>query len=320
MKIFYSALFVLSLLFVGYTESKAQQDAQFNQYMFNTLYYNPAFAGVEGLTTISAIHRSQWAGYRTTSNMRGAPTTNMVSLNTVFSTIRTGVGLHIVEDDHGPLKNMEIQLSGSHHVRLNDKTKLSLGARLGIFSQTIDFDQYMAIDPDDPLLGSGRESQVRPDLSVGAFIRNEKWYAGVSVTRLLPTEFDFGVSEMRNPLANHLYTTFGYDYEANFNLVLTPSFLVKTDFITYQFELGGLATYKEKMWGGLFYRQQESVYAIVGYGLTKDNSLKLNYSVDLTIQGREAKAATSHEVMIIYSLPVVTDAAQKIIRTPRFRL
>ena len=35
--------------------SYAQQDAQFSQYMFNTLYYNPGFAGTEGLTRFTLI-------------------------------------------------------------------------------------------------------------------------------------------------------------------------------------------------------------------------------------------------------------------------
>jgi type IX secretion system PorP/SprF family membrane protein len=60
----------------------AQQDPQFSQYMFNTIYYNPAFSGVEGLTKITALHRSQWLGYTPTYGDGGAPTTTDYVHNT----------------------------------------------------------------------------------------------------------------------------------------------------------------------------------------------------------------------------------------------
>ena len=41
----------------------AQQDPQFTQYMFNNLYLTPAYAGVDGVTQMTAFHRSQWLGY-----------------------------------------------------------------------------------------------------------------------------------------------------------------------------------------------------------------------------------------------------------------
>ena len=58
----------------------AQQDPQFSQYMFNTLYYNPGFAGVDGVTKLTAMHRSQWTGYQPTVGGGGAPITQIVSM------------------------------------------------------------------------------------------------------------------------------------------------------------------------------------------------------------------------------------------------
>jgi len=59
---------------------QAQQDAQFTQYMFNTIYYNPAYAGVEGVTRFSAIHRTQWLGFSTSFDGPGGnPQTQVIS-------------------------------------------------------------------------------------------------------------------------------------------------------------------------------------------------------------------------------------------------
>lgn len=54
------------LLLLASSESWAQQDPQFTQYMFNNFYFNPAFAGTDGETRFTAMHRSQWLGYSAT--------------------------------------------------------------------------------------------------------------------------------------------------------------------------------------------------------------------------------------------------------------
>ena len=38
----------------------AQQDAQYTQYMYNTVSVNPAYAGSRGQMSIAALYRTQW--------------------------------------------------------------------------------------------------------------------------------------------------------------------------------------------------------------------------------------------------------------------
>ena len=61
-----SILFVLLTLAFQY--ASAQQRAQFSQYMFNGLFYNPGNAGIEGVTRATVITRRQWAGYAKSDN------------------------------------------------------------------------------------------------------------------------------------------------------------------------------------------------------------------------------------------------------------
>lgn len=53
----------------------AQQDAQYTQYMFNTMSVNPAYAGSRGQLSIAALYRSQWVG------LDGAPKTQTLNLH-----------------------------------------------------------------------------------------------------------------------------------------------------------------------------------------------------------------------------------------------
>ncbi|MDQ3395404.1 MAG: type IX secretion system membrane protein PorP/SprF [Bacteroidota bacterium] len=315
-KIFYPFL-IIGILFCS-GPLLAQQDAQFSQYMFNGIYYNPAFAGVEGVTQFTGVFRSQWTGYEPTLGGGGAPTTQLFTLNTPILRLRSGFGFHAVNDQLGALSNQQIQVSYAYHLGLPN-SKLSFGIRSGIFSKAIDFNKYRWNDPNDINNLDSRVSDIKPDLAVGMFYRAEKLYAGVSYNHIIKAEFDFGSDALRNPLVSHMYLTAGYDYEYNYNLIITPSVLIKTDLNTYSIEGGVMGTYNNKMWGGLNYRDGDSFIAILGYALLKDNSLKAGYAFDLVVRAQEAKRPTSHEFLMSYTLPVVSAGGKKIVRTPRFR-
>lgn len=297
---------------------QAQQDIQFSQYMYNLTYYNPAYAGIEGVAKVSAFHRNQWLGYSPTTGGGVAPTTQMIVMNAPIFRINSGIGLHVSHDQLGPMSNLEAQVAYAYHLGLGN-SKLSFGLRAGAFSQVFDFNQYVVVNPDEPVLREGRESQIRPDLAMGVFLRAEKYFAGVSFTHLLRSEFDFGSDQLRNALENHMYIVGGYDYEVNYNFVLTPSVLVKTDFATYSFDLSVVGTYNDKIWGGLSFRQSDAIAALFGYSFLDDNALRVGYAFDYIVTGQDAKMATSHELMLSYTLPMASGAGKKIIRTPRFR-
>ena len=214
----------LVMLFAG--RSFAQQDPQFTQYMFNTLYYNPGFAGVDGITKITLMHRSQWLGYSPTLGGGGAPTTQILSMTAPIYKLNSGFGAYVVNDRLGLLTNQEIQLSYAYHLGLKD-AKLSFGMRAGAYAQTIS-PGYKSIQPNDPAIPYDGGSQVLPDLAVGVFFRKEKYYAGVSFNHLTKPTFDFGTSA-RSPLHSHLYVTGGYFYELNFDVKLQFTTLIQSD-------------------------------------------------------------------------------------------
>ena len=295
-----------------------QQDPHFSQYMFNDLYNNPAYSGVMGVTNLSLLYRSQWTGYTGTFDDGGAPNTFIANFNTPIFKLRSGAGFYFVNDRIGPQNNIQFMGSYAYHLTVGNG-KLSLGVRAGVFGQAIDWEQYRPVNKFDPLLQNGKESQYRPDMGVGIYYKAENYYGGVSLNHILNAEFDFGSDSLKNALENSMIISGGYRYELNYDVILTPSLLVKTDFVSYSFDISVLATYREKFWGGLSYRQSEAVVALLGINLLKDKSLKLGYSFDYVIQAQKAKQATSHELLLSYNMPAVSGGGKKIIRTPRFR-
>lgn len=294
----------------------AQQDPQFSQYMFNTIYYNPGFSGVEGVTKMTALYRSQWTGYTPTYGDGGAPTTQLITFTTPIYKLNSGFGGYIVHDNLGPYNNLEAQASYAYHIGIKN-SKLSLGVRTGILSQTINANYFRAVDP-EPFLSGGSQSQIKPDFAVGAFWRSEKFYFGASFNHLTHATFSFGQS-IRNPLKTHSYITGGYTYEVNFDLKFQFSTLIQTDFTTTTANISAIAYLKDTMWGGLSFRQGDAAILMLGYSFLKDKSLKLGYSLDYIVKDQAAKQPTSQEIMLMYELPTHVGPGKKVVRTPRYR-
>ncbi|MBS1486225.1 MAG: type IX secretion system membrane protein PorP/SprF [Bacteroidetes bacterium] len=304
------------LLLVRASFAWAQQDPQFTQYMFNNLYYNPGFSGVEGVTKITALHRSQWLGYAPTYGDGGAPTTQLITFTTPIYKLNSGFGSYIVHDNLANFNNLEAQASYAYHLGIKN-SKLSFGVRAGIFSQTINTNFYRSVDPEG-FENQGSLTQIKPDLAAGVFWRKEKFYVGTSFNHLTGGSFNFGKG-ISNPLQTHGYFTAGYTHEVNFDLKFLFTTLVQSDFVKTTTNLSAIAYLKDTMWGGLSFRQGDAAILMFGYSFFKDKSMKLGYSLDYIIKNQAAKQPTSHEFMLTYELPTSPGAGKKVVRTPRYR-
>jgi len=310
---------IFCLLLSGATgKAIAQQDAQFSQYMFNNIFVTPAAAGIDGVTRLTALHRSQWLGYESTGGGRGAPTTQLFTFSTPIHKLKSGFGAYVLHDQIGPLNNLEIQTMYAYHLGIKD-SKLSIAIKIGAYAKTIDGGEYKTVQNPDNSVNLAKETQVRPDVGMGVMYRSEKYYVGMGINHLTKATFDFGVNEGRGPLENHMNFIGGYFYDVNFDLQINPTVLVKTDFNEFSFDLGVIATLRNTMWGGLSFRQSEAANLILGYSFLKDKSLKLGYAIDVVVKDRQAKENFSHELMLTYELPVSSGGGKKVVRTPRYR-
>jgi len=311
----------LLLLFIGLFLSKfsvAQQDPEFTQFMENKMYYNPAYAGVEGVSKLSLLVRSKWTGYTGTFDDGGAPTTEVLTMSAPIYKLNSGFGAYIINDNLGTLNTLALMGSYAYHVAVKD-AKLSFGVSGGFYSQSIDFDNYRANNPDDPLLLNGQQTQFRGDMGAGVFYQAKKLYGSISVSHLLNPSFSYGSDVLRNSLEPTLYLMGGYDYDITYNLELTPSLLVQSDFNEYLINLGAIVTYNNKFWGGLTYKYLESASLIAGMSLLKSNALQISYGFDYIVHNQQAKQATSNEIRMSYALPINPFGSRKVVRTPRFR-
>jgi type IX secretion system PorP/SprF family membrane protein len=92
MRCFYK---VFMMLLLSSTLVYGQQDAQYSQYMFNTLVLNPAYAGSREVVSATALYRKQWV------NTPGSPRTTTFSVDAPFKREKVGVGLVVFNDKIG---------------------------------------------------------------------------------------------------------------------------------------------------------------------------------------------------------------------------
>jgi type IX secretion system PorP/SprF family membrane protein len=331
--------FVCSLVLFSTKKSFAQQDAQFSQYMFNSMYLNPGFAGIDGVTRITGIARTQWLDWKATDNNNayGAPKSAVITVSTPLPILdkKVGAGLHFLRDVKGPLASTEIQISGSYHIKIRDG-KLGIGLRTGILSQTINAN-YNVIDQNDPIyqaLQDGRANQIKADLTAGVWYKTNKFYLGVSLGHIPRSKYTFGLDSVSSRINNHLYITGGYDFRLGPSLVVTPSALVQTDLNEFTYLFGAVGTYNDRFWVGLQARQSiaakdaqsggktlanDDVILLVGMSMLKNNALRIGYAFDFVTSGVSAKKRTSHEIMLSYFIPAPWDTPKPKVRTPRYR-
>lgn len=310
----------LTLCFLLGQKVYAQQDAQFTQYMYNGMYYNPAFAGKEGGYRFSALHRTQWASYRTSSGTGGAPVTQLITAQGSLVDKNIGYGLTIVNDQIGPSSNLELNLQGAYHRKINRAT-LSVGGSVGVFSSTLDYGELIVVNPEPNLPTSGRENSMNLNIGLGILFDRGDYYLGLSSRHLNEPQFDFGEGNYGNQLVNHSYLLAGYRIRPIGQLRLEPSLLIKSSgFNNFSYDVSVMATHQNRISGGVAYRGEESISVLLGYALLPDNSLNLGYAFDLVVSGLEAKSPTSHELLLRYRLTSVSRDVQRVIqRTPRFR-
>jgi type IX secretion system PorP/SprF family membrane protein len=341
-------IFLSGILFLMSIVSYAQQDAQWSQYMFNSLYYNPGSAGIEGVTRFNFISRTQWLGYSPTLYSGGSPNTQILSVNSpippVFNKkLQHGAGFYMLYDTKGPLKNLDFQFSYAPHFKFG-KGILGTGIRVGFTSQKIDGSQYRVVDPQDPIYailtsGNNRITQNAPDFAAGLWYKTNKYYGGISFDHLTQSKLTYarnGIAFNTN-LANHMYITGGYNFDMGL-LRITPSALIQTDLNELTYLFGGLVTYNNKFWAGLNLRQSfahrdeakkgktfsnDDIIMYVGFNVLKnkkgEDALRIGYSFDFVTSGLSAKKRTSHEIMLSYMMASLIGPPKPKVRTPRYR-
>lgn len=298
--------------------SRAQQNIQFSQYIFNALSVNPAYAGYKEEWFTQLALRQQWVG------IDGAPKTGQLSIDGIASpeSKKVGLGLQLTADKLGPQSSTSAYANYAYRLPLNSDgtSRLSFGIGVGVTQYRLDVSEFDPINPNDAVAFGDNIKSTVPDARFGVYYASSTWYLGASVNDLLSggdsgNIFDWTDNGRMNiKRKRHIYVIGGFLTNLSTDVKLRPSILWKEDFKgPSSLDLSAMLVFKNKFWiGGAYrtgvvlwdkdYRKQQqlsdnnSIAGIAQFYAT--DRLRIGYSYDYVVSKLSSVQHGSHEITV----------------------
>lgn len=296
-------LFLILTCKVNY--SQGQQNVQFNQYIFNSMTINPAYTGYKEVWFGQVGMRTQWTG------VEGAPKTGTIAVDGVIdpNLKRHAVGLEITADGIGAQSAMRAYANYALRLQLDDydNSRLAFGLAFGVTQYGLDGNKLIYVDEADPIIPLGKISTWKPDLRLGAYFSNNKWYAGISVQDLIAgndgnEDFQFNQNSLESIYRNvHGYFIAGALFDLEPGLQFKPSLLVKDDLKgPTLLDINGMFIFNDSFWAGASYRTRSRIFNrdYSGYSTNKLSSFNSLTGIVQFYATPKFRIAYSYEQML----------------------
>ena len=279
----------LGATFTGY----AQQDPVYTQYMNNLLTIQPAYAGISGSLNFTGISRAQWIGFE------GAPNTNSLTISSPVNKYNIGLGVSIVNDKWGPIRQNGVYVDYAFRVRIVENQYLSFGLKGGFNIYQANLVDLAILDPGDQVFAYDVNFKFLPNMGLGILWHNDRFFLGASSPKIIKNNLQSQDKTNIYREVLHVYGMAGYVFFINDLLKFKPTVLYRwaertpsyTDF-TASFLL------YDKVWVGATYRMKNSVGLIFQFNVNPQ--LKFGYSYDRTTFNPTQVSSGTHEFLISY--------------------
>lgn len=293
-----SILLLIAVLFSS-MYAKAQYDAMFTQYMFNEMYINPAYTGSKEAMAVNLTHRQQWV------NFPGRPITTSFTLHGPLANNKMGLGLSVLNEQIGKLSRNLVYLNYAYRVKTGEKGHLAFGIMGGIHNQINKLSELKSTETGDIQISQNTPSLIAPNFGAGIYYYTNKFYAGISVPRMVDDSYLFNQtgdvikSTSLNASKFHYYFTIGNVFEVNDDLKIKPQAMVKmVQNAPLQYDVNVNFLIKNKIWAGIGYRSGSDISALLG--IQVNPQLLVNYSYDYSLTKIQKYSQGSHEITIGY--------------------
>lgn len=290
-------IIIIAGLLIGLgTSAFSQQLPLYSQYMFNPVLLNPAVTGSHDNIPIRLTVRQQWVG------IDKAPSTQAISGHMRLKNETMGVGGIIYADSFGPETKIGIQGNYSYILPVMDNdAHLAFGLSFQVFQYSMNYNNMVSIDDNDPALNYSIEKSWVPDSDFGLYFYSENYYAGLSVNQLIETSLKIGGAEIdRNTLVRHYNFMGGYKFKLENDFAIEPSCLVKGTFETpLQVDVNLKGIYQDNYWLAFSYRTSGDVIAMLGL---KVEDFTFGFGYDYSVSALSSYQNGSFELMLGYDL------------------
>jgi type IX secretion system PorP/SprF family membrane protein len=268
----------------------AQQDAQFTQYMYNTIAINPAYAGSRGVLSVFGLYRTQWVG------LDGAPETSTFSINTPLNSSKLGLGVSLVNDKIGPTNENTLSADLSYSIPTSETFKLSFGLKGTANIFNLDVNKLSYENQDDPQF-QHLNNKITPNVGAGVYWHSDKAYIGLSVPNFIQTNrYDDNDIAIFKDKINYYFMA-GYVFDVNYDIKFKPTLLTKmVEGAPLQVDVSGSFIFSDKFVIGMAYRWSASVSAMAGFQIS--DGLYVGYGYDNETTNLRRYNSGSHEIFL----------------------
>jgi type IX secretion system PorP/SprF family membrane protein len=281
----------------------AQPLARYNLYLSNQNFANPAATGLTNCLVLNGTDMHQWIGIDDAPNIQSF---SIQKGNQRSVSKKHGLGANLIRDMNGPSKSMGGELLYSFHVLLgqNQETWLSFGLSGNIERRRLDESGFSPIY--DPLVTGGVVEELAYNASGGAYLYNNRYFAGFAMYNLLPVNASLGLGYG----GDRYYISFQGGYLFNFR---RSPFKIKSFFQgglgkdIYQFDLTNLLRFESHIWTGLTLRKYagkfessgQNVIVFIGYDW---NSWSFSYNYNFDINRTQFHHFGTHQISLSYQI------------------
>lgn len=286
-------LFFFVIMFVNIA-GYAQQDAQFTQYMYNTITINPAYAGSRGALSVFGLYRTQWVG------LDGAPETSSFSVNSPINNSNLGVGVSLVNDKIGPTNENNLSVDLSYTVQTSADFKLSFGIKGTANLFNLDINKLNPESQGDPQF-QDLQNKFSPNVGAGVYWHSDKAYIGLSVPNFIETNRydDNDVAIFKDKINYYLIAGYVFDLDKYQYIKFKPAVMGKmVEGAPLQVDVSANFMFIDKFVVGVAYRWSAAVSAMVGFQVT--DGLYIGYGYDHETTRLQNYNSGSHEIFLRY--------------------
>lgn len=263
----------------------------YSQYMFNTLAFNPGYAGSADVFTALLLSRHQWLGFQ------GAPGTQTLALHSPLPGDKLALGGNLIHDVAGPAKQNSAFIDLAYRIRTGPGSRLAFGLSGGMNLFQADLAALETVTP-DPRNGN-ISSKPLPNFGFGVYWHTPRHFVGLSAPKLLENKIGGDGTVVTSQEFRHYFLMAGMVLDLSPDVQFKPAVMLRVvQGAPLSLDLNANFLLRERVWFGALYRWGNAMGLMGQFQVNEQ--LRLGYAFDMTTTTLGAYNAGTHELMIGY--------------------
>ena len=285
-------LAVVTLGLVNFLIAQTPGHRPYRQFLSNPYLFNPAFVGINNQTELNLAYRQQWV------NFKDAPVITGLNLQ-IPTNKRVALGFNLSTDKQVLLRNSNFMTTFGYIIPISENQTLRFGISGGAGMNSLDLNAE-ELNSNDPAVINASNNNFYVDGNVGIVYAHSGFKFGFAFTELFSSNSfnhdsfnKFAFSNLKNRL---------YSLSYRFNVGIMENFAVEpyllyrqsADGLQDAWEAASMIYYKNKVWTGAGYNQNNGLALF--FGLNLKDKLKMSYGYEFPPFKSGVTATSAHEL------------------------